>query len=159
MHEVKVQFKRSIQVAAPPEEVFSVLSDIPDSVAHFPALEKLAPEGDAWRWILEAHGPARYAVKMEYLVRYHSDPDALSVRWLPVGETGNARVQGTWTILGAGTGSRVTLQNDLVIFLDIPRIVRRLAGPVVTKRNRSLLDEYLTNLETTFNGGDGRLRR
>ena len=158
MHEVRVQFEKTIEVTASPEEVFAVLSDIPNSVAHFPGLEELTPSGDGYRWLLEKHGPRKYAVKMEYAVRYSADADALTVRWTPIEGIGNSRVEGRWTIRRRGGSTVASISNDLSISLKLPRLVRRLAGPVVSKRNRALLDGYLTNLETTFNGGNGRLR-
>ena len=158
MHEVRALFEKSIVVVASPETVFEILSDIPDSVAHFPGLEELTPAGDGYRWVLEKHGPSKYAVKMEYAVRYETDADALTVTWSPIEGIGNSRVEGQWTIRRRGDRTVASIRNDLSIFLKIPRIVRRLASPIVSKRNHALLEGYLTNLETTFNGGDGRLR-
>ena len=158
MHEVRVQFEKSIDVSASPETVFELLADVPDSVAHFPGVEDLTPQDDGYRWVLEKHGPTKYAVKMEYACRYETDTTTFAVAWSPVEGIGNARVQGRWKIEKRGTRTRLTISNDLSIFLKLPRMVRRLASPIVTKRNHALLEGYLRNLSTTFNGGNGRLR-
>lgn len=158
MQEVNVKFSGSIMVGASPEAVFSVLSDVPDSVSHFPGLESLAAEAGGYRWILLATGPKKYAVQMDYACRYESNPDSLEVWWTAIEGIGNSHVNGGWTIAREGEKTRVSIRNDLVITLKLPVLLRKPAQTIVAKKNRQLLEGYLVNLSATFNGGDGRQR-
>ncbi len=159
MLELSSRVQRSIEVSAPPEKVYAVVADVPDSVAHFPEVEALMPDGDAYRWTLKKAGVGKMAMQLVYACRYLTDDDALSVSWTPVDSVGNAVMSGHWTIEPNGTGTRLTLNNELTLRARrAPRLLRKAAEPVFTRENQRLMGTYLENLKRTFEGGDGRVR-
>ena len=137
----------------------AVISDVPDSVAHFPGLADFSLAGEVYTWKLEKAGMKKVSVQAVYAVRYSPDPEAHQISWAPVEGIGNTRVSGKWVLEGVGGGTRLTLHNDFAIKLDLPRVLRRFAEPLVIGKNTSTIEGYLENLKTTFNGGDGRLRK
>jgi hypothetical protein len=157
MFTVTVLFLRTIVVPATPAEVYRVVADVPESVAHFPDLLALVPEGGGYTWTFQPRGVARYTVQTIYACKYHTDESTLSVSWTPIEGVGNALVSGHWTIEPADPGTRLSIDYKLVISLDLPKLVRSAAKPVVIRENTQLMERYLDNLKTTFEGGDGRV--
>lgn len=157
MAKIKVRVERSREVAASPGDVFLLLADVPDSVAHFPSVESLTPEAGGYRWTMEATSVAGIRVQTVYACRYHADPDALRVRWEPIPGIGNAQVHGAWDIQACRQGSRVSLATEFEIEVDLPFFLRGPAKPFVKGELERLLDTYMDNLARTFGGGDGRV--
>ena len=158
MLELRSHFERTIDVRATPSEVYDVVADVPDSVAHFPDLESLVPERDSYRWTLKRAGVGRLSMQLVYACCYRTDDDALTVSWTAVAGVGNAEVSGHWGIEPHGDGTRLTLYNDLVLRANAPRLLRKAAEPVFVRENQRLMGRYMDNLKRTFDGGDGRLR-
>jgi hypothetical protein len=159
MFEIEAPFSQTIRVTASPQEVFTVVADVPDSVAHFADVEALVPEAGGYRWTLKRAGVGKLSLQMVYGCRYTSDPEVPIVRWQPMDGVGTARVSGHWQIEPDGTGTRLTLHNNLALRIDAPRLIRRPAAAVLDKENARMLRTYLANLKTTFDGGDGRAPR
>ncbi len=159
MFEIEAPFQQTIRVAASPLEVFRVVADVPDSVAHFADVESLVPESGGYRWTLKRAGVGKLSLQMIYGCCYTSDPDVPTVRWEPIDGIGTARVSGHWQIDRDGPGTRLTLHNRLVLRIDAPKLLRRPAAGVLERENARMLRTYLANLTTTFDGGDGRARR
>ena len=42
--------------------------------------------------------------------------------------------------------------------LDVPRLFKSVAAPIVKRLNGKLIDNYLENIAKTLNGGKGQLR-
>jgi len=161
MLELTNHFVKTVEVTAAPAEVYAVVADVPDSVNHFPELESLVPERGGYTWTLARMGKGKLSHQLVYACRYECDPDALSVSWSAIDGVGNAHVSGRWIIEpSAAAGTRLTLDNDLRLFIRrAPRMIRGAAQPVLTRENSRIMAIYLDNLCTTFNGGDGRLRK
>ena len=159
MFEIEAPFRQTIRVKASPQEVFAVVADVPDSVAHFADVESLVEEDGGYRWTLKRAGVGRLSLQLIYGCRYTSDPGVPTVEWVPMDGVGTARVSGHWQIEPDGSGTRLTLHNDLVLRIDAPKLVRRPAAAVLEKENARMLRTYLANLAATFDGGDGRARR
>lgn len=159
MFEIEAPFRQMIRVRATPQEVFAVVADVPDSVAHFADVESLVEEDGGYRWTLKRAGVGKLSLQMSYGCRYTSDPDVPAVRWEPMEGIGTARVSGRWQIEPDGSGTRLTLHNHLALRIDAPKLIRRPAAAVLDKENARMLRAYLANLTATFNGGDGRARR
>ena len=158
MLELSSRIQRSIDVSAPPDQVYAVVANVPDSVAHFPELEALVPDGDAYRWTLKKAGVGKMAMQLVYACKYLTDDDRLAVSWSPVSHVGNAEMSGHWTIEPRGSGTRLTLNNELILRARAPRLLRKAAEPVFVRENQRLMGTYLENLKRTFEGGDGRVR-
>jgi len=159
MLELNSHFERAIDVRATPAQVYAVVADVPDSVAHFPDVESLVLEGGAYRWTLKKAGVGRLSMQLVYACRYRTDEDALTVSWAADSTVGNAEVSGRWTIDARGTGTRLTLHNDLVLRANAPRLLRKAAEPVFVRENQRLMGIYMDHLKKTFDGGNGRVKR
>lgn len=159
MLELNLPFEHSVVAPVPPSAVYELLDDIPDSLAHFPKLDRVRREGETWFWEMEKIGLGKFNVQVVYAVRYEKDPAAHSISWAPVDERGNAWATGRWTLSEQGAGTRMTLKNDLrVRFRGVPGVVRRVVEPLARRENRGLIQGYMDNLVQTLGGGEGRLR-
>jgi hypothetical protein len=98
-------------------------------------------------------------VQMIYGVRYAPDVEARQVSWTPMAGVGNAEVHGTWTVEPHGSGSRLTLHNCFDVQIGLPRLLRRIAEPIVRHENGRMMRAYVDNVAATLAGGDGRVRR
>jgi carbon monoxide dehydrogenase subunit G len=158
--DVSATADQTFTVPASPEAAFALVSDVPDSVSHFPGLDAFDADGPAtWRWTLAKLGSGKLSLQTIYTCRYTSDARARTVRWVAVGAPqDNARVEGTWTITPDGAGARLRLVNTLSIEVPVPRLMRRPAEALVSRENSRLIAQYIENLKVTLGGGDGRVR-
>ena len=156
--QIRVETRRRREIGAAPDQVFALLADVPDSVAHFPDVLELVSEQGGYTWHMkpERIGPVR--VQTIYACRYRIDRERRSVLWEPIAGIGNALVRGAWEIAPADPGTRLTLRTEFDLELDVPRLLRGAAQPIVQSKLERLLDTYLDNLVRTFKGGIGRLR-
>ncbi|MBT3220371.1 MAG: hypothetical protein HN348_14895 [Proteobacteria bacterium] len=157
MLKVTVLFLHTMTVPAMPEDVYRVVADVPDSVAHFPDLAALVPENGGYTWHFAPRTVAGFTMQTIYACQYHTDESTLSVSWTPITGVGNATVSGYWTIEPANPGTRLSIDYKLVLDLDLPSLVRSIAEPIVIRENTELMERYLANLKTTFQGGNGRV--
>lgn len=155
---LEANISRSVTVAASPAAVFAVLSDVPDSTAHFPTLLSLIAEKGGYTWTLAPVRMKGVSVQLVYCCRYTTGAVAGIVSWVPVAGVGNTEVTGDWRITPSGSGSRVTLTNHLQLKLSLPRLLRPFARPLLEKNNTELIEGYIANLAKTFSGEQGRLR-
>lgn len=158
--DVSATADHTFTVPASPAEAFALVSDVPDSVAHFPGLDAFDAAGPgAWRWTLAKLGSGKLSLQTVYTCRYTSDARTRGVRWVAVAAPGdNARVEGSWTIHADGTGARIRLVNTLAVTVPVPRLMRRAAESLVGRENNRLIARYVENLQRTLAGGDGRVR-
>ena len=155
--QVRTRVERSRSMEAAPEEVYALLSNIPESVSHFPDVVDLKEENGGYTWRMKPVGVVSIRVQTEYACRYLCDDAGLGVRWEPIEGVGNAVVSGRWTIEAEGEGTRLGLLNEFVTSFDVPLLFRAAAQPFVQRLLEGLIDRYLDNLATTFAGGDGRV--
>ena len=96
---VAIDLGYEFAVKAPFKEVFDLLSDVPESVSHFPKVDKLVDMGDGvYRWEMAKVGTAQVNIQTVYASKYVSDRKKGSVVWTPVPGVGNALVGGSWKI-------------------------------------------------------------
>lgn len=155
MH-LEASLTRHVTVAAAPAVVLALLSDVPDSTAHFPSLLSLVAERGGYTWTLAPVRVKGISVQLIYGCRYTIDEHTVS--WQPVSGVGNCAVSGKWSITPSGSGSRVQLENHVSVTLKLPRLLRPLAQPTLERNNTTLIEGYLANLSKTLDGADGRLR-
>jgi carbon monoxide dehydrogenase subunit G len=158
--DVSATADHTFTVSADADTAFALLSDVPDSVAHFPGLDAFVADGaDTWRWELAKLGHGPLTLQTVYTCRYASDADTRTVRWVAVSAPkDNARVEGSWTLTPSGSGSRLRLVNTLTITVPVPRLMRRAGEALVSRENERLILGYIGNLKQTLDGGDGRVR-
>lgn len=164
MIEAASRVERTVDVAAPPDQVFARLSDIPDVARHFPAVQALEPAGPpgasgCFRWRHAVAGVPPVRVAAVYACRYVPDPAARVITWTPLPKApgDNARVEGAWRVSPApGGGTRLALENLFALELELPRLLRAVAEPIVARENRLQVEQFLAGVVTTLAGGDGR---
>lgn len=96
---VTIEISRKFIVKAPLTKVFAVLSDVPESAAHFPKVEALTPLGKgAYEWKMKKNGFDKHAIQIVYASTYRVDKKAHRIDWTPVKGVGNSQVQGFWEL-------------------------------------------------------------
>jgi carbon monoxide dehydrogenase subunit G len=155
--ELTSHVERSVEVAVEPEQAFALLCDVPDSVSHFPDLDRLTGADGTYTWTLKKVGVGKVSIQLVYACAYANDPATRSLTWTPVEGVGNGVVSGSWSVEAVGSGTRLTLRNHLVLTLDLPRLLRGVAEGLVARENARMIEAYVANLATTLRGGDGRV--
>ena len=159
MFEIHAPFQHTMIVSARPDEVFAVVANVPDSVSHFADVQDLDPLDDGYLWTLLPAGHGRMSLQLQYGCRYRTDSKNPRVSWTPMVGVGTARLHGDWTIEPCGSGTRLSLDNHLMLRVDAPRRRRRPGANVLPAEHARMLRVYLANLEQTLNGGDGRVHQ
>ena len=140
-------------VNAGADEVFELLADVPASARHFPQVAQLVDlGGQAWRWEMEAVGPAQMALQTIYAARYVADKKQGSVTWTPVKDVGNAQIGGAWTVTDKVGFTALRLDVCGEFQLPLPGLMKGLVAPVVERENEKLLTQYIANLVEHFGG-------
>lgn len=155
MLEIATRVTRSVDTSAGPDAVYALLADVPRSVAHFPDVESVGPDGDVWIWVLRRQGAGPIQFQVHYGARYRFDPATRLVAWDAVPGVGNTRVDGRWAI---APGS-FTLDARFTLTTPFPRPLRGAVEAIVNHQTGRLIGGYLDNLSITLSGGDGRVRR
>lgn len=107
---VKIDLGYEFDVKAKAAEVFEVLSDVPESVSHFPKVDKLTDlGGGVYQWEMEKVGTAQVNIQTVYASKYVSDQARGTVKWTPVKGIGNAQVGGSWKIVDNKKSTGLTL--------------------------------------------------
>lgn len=160
MIEATSRVELTVEVAASPDQVFARLTDIPDVARHFPAVTALEPAGPgSFRWRHAVAGVPPVRVAAAYACRYVPDPATRVITWtaLPQAPGDNARVEGAWRVADAPGGrTRLGLENSFTLRLELPRLLRAVAEPIVARENRLQVEQFLAGVVVTLNGGDGR---
>ena len=148
---VSIELNREIELAAPFDDVFALMSDVPRLVRYFPKVEKLEDLGDnTWQWEMEKIGVDKYSIRTVYACRYEMNRDAGKVTWVPVEGLGNGRVGGSWTLVDNGQTTRARYQTSAELTLPMPSLLKMAVSPVVKHEFNGLVDTYLNNLKKAF---------
>lgn len=152
---VTIDVSKQFETPASPEAVFELLADVPRSASHFPDVEKLEPlGGNAFRWIMEKIAIGDHTLQQTiYTCVYRSDPATLSVSWTPVEGEGNARVEGSWRLDPAGTGTAIRLHTKGALEVDLPGFLQFLLSPLIELTFTQKIDRYIANLQEAFAKG------
>lgn len=155
MVEVGVSLSYTLQVAWDVQQAFTLVSDVPESAANFPGLQRLDDLGDGvYRWNMRPIQVSKFSHQVNYAARYTSDVDAGTVVWTTVGSDGNTRADGAWRVSPNGSGTRLTFENRLAVMLPIPRLVARPAKKIVPGIMDKQTRKYLGRMAEKM---DGRL--
>ncbi len=157
--DISSDVRRGLDTAADLDAVYALLADVPRSIAHFPDVESVAPQGDTWVWRLRRLGAGPIQFQVHYASRYHVDPAARSVTWDAVPDIGNTRVAGRWALSPRPTGTRFAMEANFSVATPFPRPLRPAVEAIVAREIDRLVGVYLQNLATTLAGADGRVRR
>ena len=150
---VKIDLGYEFDVKAKAAEVFEVLSDVPESVSHFPKVEKLTDlGGGVYQWEMEKVGTAQVNIQTVYASKYVSDKARGTVKWTPVKGVGNALVGGNWKIVDNKKSTGLTLAIQGEIEVPLPGLMKMVVAPVVEGEFEKLVEKYIANLIKRFGG-------
>ncbi|OSZ76174.1 SRPBCC family protein [Hydrogenophaga sp. IBVHS1] len=150
---VKIDLGYEFDVKAKAAEVFEVLSNVPESVSHFPKVDKLTDMGDGvYKWEMEKVGTAQVNIQTIYASKYVSDKARGTVKWTPVKGVGNALVGGNWKIVDNKKSTGLTLAIQGEIEVPLPGLMKMVVAPVVESEFEKLLEKYIANLIKRFGG-------
>lgn len=154
---VKIDLGYEFAVKSAAADVFAVLSDVPESVSHFPKVEQLVDlGGGVYRWEMEKVGTAQVNIQTVYASKYTSKFDAAkgtgTVKWTPVKGEGNALVGGHWKITGEGKTTAIELAIEGTVDVPLPGLMKMVVAPVVEAEFEKLVDKYIANLIKRFGG-------
>ena len=156
--EILATVHRHVRADVGLDAAYTLLADVPRSIAHFPDVDSVTEVGGAWQWRLRELGAGPVRFQVTYANRYHTDPAARRVWWERVPAFGNTQVDGKWVLVPDGAGTRITMEARFVIATSFPRLLRPAVEAVVAHENERLIGAYMQNLVTTLHGGDGRRR-
>ncbi|HHE31546.1 MAG TPA: SRPBCC family protein [Chlorobaculum parvum] len=151
---VTIDVSRTFETEAPSGKVFELLADVPRSASSFPDVEKLEPlGGNTYRWIMEKIAIGDHTLQQTiYACTYRSDQASLSIDWMPIEGEGNARVEGSWSLEPAGTGTSVRLHTKGSLDVDFPGFLQFLLSPLIELAFVQKIDKYIENLKEAFDG-------
>lgn len=150
---VAIDLGYEFAVKAPFKEVFDLLSDVPESVSHFPKVDKLVDMGDGvYRWEMAKVGTAQVNIQTVYASKYVSDRKKGSVVWTPVPGVGNALVGGSWKITDAKKSTALQFKVSGTVNVALPGLMKMVVVPVVQGEFEKLVEKYIDNLVKRFGG-------
>jgi carbon monoxide dehydrogenase subunit G len=151
---VGIELGYEFDVKAKADEVFAVLSDVPESVSHFPKVEKLTDMGDGvYKWEMEKVGTKQVNIQTVYASKYVTDKAKGTVKWTPVKNVGNAQVGGSWKITdNKGKSTKCVLKIEGTVDVALPALMKVVVEPVVAGEFEKLVEKYIDNLVKRFGG-------
>jgi carbon monoxide dehydrogenase subunit G len=151
---VRIDLGYEFEVRAKYDEVFAVLSDVPESVSHFPKVDKLTDLGDGvYQWEMQKVGTAQVNIQTVYASKYSSDKARGIVKWTPVKGIGNAQVGGNWKITdNKGKSTKLVLKTEGTVDVPVPGLMKMVVEPIVASEFEKLVDKYIDNLIKAFGG-------
>jgi carbon monoxide dehydrogenase subunit G len=150
---VAIDLGYEFSVKAPFKEVFDLLSDVPESVSHFPKVDKLVDMGDGvYCWEMAKVGTAQVNIQTVYASKYVSDRKKGTVVWTPVPGVGNALVGGSWKITDAKKSTALQFKVSGTVNVALPGLMKMVVVPVVQGEFEKLVEKYIDNLVKRFGG-------
>lgn len=150
---VAIDLGYEFAVKSPFKEVFDLLSDVPESVSHFPKVDKLVDMGDGvYRWEMAKVGTAQVNIQTVYASKYVSDRKKGSVVWTPVPGVGNALVGGSWKISDRKKSTALEFKVSGTVNVALPGLMKMVVVPVVQGEFEKLVEKYIDNLVKRFGG-------
>jgi carbon monoxide dehydrogenase subunit G len=150
---IPIELGYEFSVKAPYKDVFAVLSNVPESVSHFPKVDQLVDMGDGvYRWEMQKIGVASASLQTVYASKYVSDKAKGSVVWTPVKGVGNALVGGSWQLVDKKKTTDVVLKISGTVDVPLPGLMKSIVTPVVKGEFEGMVDTYVDNLIARFGG-------
>jgi carbon monoxide dehydrogenase subunit G len=150
---VPIELGYEFSVKSTFKDVFAVLSDVPESVSHFPNVDQLVDMGGGtYRWEMKKIGIASVSLQTIYASKYVSDAKKGSVVWTPVKGVGNALVGGSWAITDKKKTTDLVLKIAGTVDVPLPGLMKSVVTPVVKSEFEGMVDTYVDNLIKRFGG-------
>jgi carbon monoxide dehydrogenase subunit G len=150
---VPIELGYEFSVKSTFKDVFAVLSDVPESVSHFPNVDQLVDMGGGtYRWEMKKIGIASVSLQTIYASKYVSDAKKGSVVWTPVKGVGNALVGGSWAITDKKKTTDLVLKIAGTVDVPLPGLMKSVVTPVVKSEFAGRVDTSVDNLIKRFGG-------
>ena len=150
---VPIDLGYEFSVKAPFEDVFAVLSNVPESASHFPKVNQLVDlGGGTYRWEMDKVGTAQVNIQTVYACKYVSNKAKGTVVWTPVKGEGNALVSGNWKITDKKKSTDLVLKIDAEVTVPLPGLMKMVVVPVVKNEFEGMVDKYIAKLIKRFGG-------
>lgn len=150
---VPIDLGYEFSVKAPFEDVFAVLSNVPESASHFPKVNQLVDlGGGTYRWEMDKVGTAQVNIQTVYACKYVSNKAKGTVVWTPVKGEGNAQVSGNWKITDKKKSTDLVLKIDAEVTVPLPGLMKMVVVPVVKNEFEGMVDKYIAKLIKRFGG-------
>jgi carbon monoxide dehydrogenase subunit G len=144
---VTIDFKKDFAVTADIDTVFSLLSNVPASAAHFPKVHAITALSDnSFRWDMEKVALGIYSIQTSYACQYIADRDAKTIVWNPIEGVGNAIVSGKWALTELEGGTNISFETKAELMLPISGLLKLAVTPLVKFEFSEMIDTYLQNL-------------
>ena len=144
---VAIDLGYEFAVKSPFKEVFDLLSDVPESVSHFPKVDKLVDMGDGvYRWEMAKVGTAQVNIQTVYASKYVSDRKKGTVVWTPVPGVGNALVGGSWKISDQKKSTALEFKVSGTVNVALPGLMKMVVVPIVQGEFEKRVENYIDNL-------------
>lgn len=155
MIDTEVEYETSVEVNAPLEQAWALLSDVKRSGMHFPGVQSLEPTpglDGGWTWTMKEKGVGPISLKVQYDAVYSTDPDAHVVRWEPPARGGGDMESfGTWTLSEtASGGTRLDFSARTVAHVPASRLVAKMVEMVAREELRKLKAEYVQAIKRSL---------
>ena len=150
---VPIDLGYEFSVKAPFDDVFAVLSNVPESASHFPKVNQLVDlGGGTYRWEMDKVGTAQVNIQTVYACKYVSNKAKGTVVWTPVKGEGNAQVSGNWKITDKKKSTDLVLKIDAEVTVPLPGLMKMVVVPVVKNEFEGMVDKYIAKLIKRFGG-------
>ncbi len=151
---LELDTRYAFELSAPVDVVFDGLSDIPWASSLHPTHARTLDLGDGvYQWEMKRYGTEKIHIQTIYACRYTADKASGLIRWTPVAEIGNAKVEGFFKLTPSGEMTHVEVQITSMATLPVPALMKGLAMKMVAAENRKLNEKYINNLIEHFGGG------
>ncbi len=152
MAKLNTVVSKKITIKAPLDKVYELLSDYEKSAANVPDLKKIEKKSDdTYRWEFEPVGVKGISIQVKYDVKFSTTPKE-EIAWETIPGSGNAEVKGKFTLKEKNDSTDVTLSMDVTVEAPIPRLMTKLAKPILEKEIKELVEGYLANIKKTLEG-------
>ncbi|MBU0782841.1 MAG: SRPBCC family protein [Gammaproteobacteria bacterium] len=145
---VNVKIEKSFKVACSAKNAFDQLSDVADTVALFPKLDKIVDLGDeVWRWEMAKIGAAGISHQVKYTVKYNNDGKS-KIDWNPVPGDGNATVSGGWVIKeDSPKACTIAFRSTGEFEMPVPRLMKGIAEGIVKSEFDAQVGTFLDRVK------------
>lgn len=150
MVELTGQSKKTVEIEAEPKKVFDFLTSYAKSAKCLPGVRKFSKvKPDVFRWEFEPKGPGKYAIEVCYDTRFETVKNK-EVRWKSIPGSGNAEVEGVFTVEPRGKSTQLTLDLNVVSKIDIPFLLKPVAQKMARSELENTVTTYLGNLKSAL---------
>jgi len=144
---VPVYVKKTFEVEYSGEEVFKILSDVPNSVSHFPNISRIDNIGkNAFQWEMKKSVVASLNIETVYSCNYSYNKDEGWVKWNSRQINGGGKMDVKWVIDPKKGATKIEFSSDGMLEIPLSSIFKLIVTPLVISEFENMVDKYIENL-------------